>query len=189
VKAALPVLVFWISSTAIAQEKPPLPYYDWGACPFECCTYRTWEAVRPVIARKSRSRRSAAVFHIKRGEQVQGITGVVITSQYGVTEILKPLQIGYTKTSKSPELSLRAGDIIYTLHYLGEAYDLFWYHGKTYSDEISVPENAWGKVPYSDALRVKSRPKTDWWVKMKNHKGEVGWSNEVDAFAHMDACE
>ena len=23
---------------------PPVPYEEQGACPFECCTYRTWRA-------------------------------------------------------------------------------------------------------------------------------------------------
>jgi hypothetical protein len=178
-----------VCSSAFAQEKPPLPYYDWGACPFECCTYREWSTNRPVAAHKSRSNNSPAVFHVEKSQKVQGVTGVVITKEFGVTKILKPTQIGYTKTSKSPELSLRAGEVVYTLHYLGEAYDLFWYRGKTYSDQISVPEDAFGSVPFSEDLRVESRPKTEWWVKIRSEQGKVGWSKETEAFDHMDACE
>ncbi len=190
-RIALAIVVLWAGSAVAqqGQEKPPLPYYDWGACPFECCTYREWEAVKPVTAFKTRSARSSAAFQIKKGQRVQGVTGVVVTTKYGITRILKPVQIGYTSPGKSPELSLSPGDVVYTLHYQGEASDLFWYHGKTYSDQISVPENAWGNVPYHEVLRVESRPKYAWWVKVKNRQGMVGWSKETEAFAHMDSCE
>ena len=27
---------------------PALPFYDWGACPYEACAYRQWAAYRSV---------------------------------------------------------------------------------------------------------------------------------------------
>ena len=121
--------------------------------------------------------------------RVQGVTGVVVTVNYGVTKILKPVKVGYKKSGTSPELSLIAGDTIYTLHYLGEGYDLFWYRGQTYSDQIAVPEDSIGHAPYSDIVMAESRPKYEWWVKVKDSHGQMGWTDEATSFAHMDACE
>ncbi len=81
------------------------------------------------------------------------------------------------------------GEKIYTLHYLGEGNDLFWYKGNTYSDKCNVFENAFGDVPFSSDVRVEARPETSWWVKFKDSKGNVGWSEVNEHFDHMDACE
>ena len=165
---------------AAAQEQPPLPFEDAGACPFECCTYRGWEAKKPVVLYRERSEQSAVAYRAKAGEKVQGLTGVVVTNQYGVTRLLKPMTLGYRKNDEKPQLALHAGELLYTLHYEGEGVELFWYKGQTYSDQIS---------PSGDALRVESRPQYDWWVQVKSATGSIGWGKTVDAFAHMDSCE
>src|SRR5437773_1794841 len=36
--------VGFAAGLVLAGDEPELPYYDWGACPFECCTYREWIA-------------------------------------------------------------------------------------------------------------------------------------------------
>ena len=186
-------IIFILSATvATAQnlpDVPTLPYYDYGACPFECCTYKEWTATKNLKTYKKRTEQSPVSFLIKKGQFVRGLTGVVITTKYGVTKILKPIQIGYTPNSKSPELSLPSGKTVYTLHYQGEAYDLFWYKGKTYSDQISVPDNAWGTPPNSQELQIISRPKSEWWVIVQDKDGNIGWTKETDAFDHIDACE
>ncbi len=182
-------LAWAVSLPALAEEKPKLPFYDWGACPFECCTYREWETTKPVVAREEPKANARKLFTLRAQQPVTGITGVVITTKPGVTRILKPLQLGYTKDDKGPMLSLKPGEKIYTLHYVGEANDLFWYQGNTYVDQCSVPEGAFGNVPFSAEVKVESRPKTRWWVKIKDQSGRIGWVEEQDNFAHMDACE
>ena len=170
-------------------ERPPLPYADWGACPFECCTYREWTANAPLKAYGTRITKAAVVFEVKRGESVRGVTGVVITSQYGVSKVLKPIQLGYREKSDKPELSLQPGELLYTLHYLGEGMDLFWYKGKVYSDQIGGSEPD-PDPPASDLnIQTVSVAKYVWWVKIKNAKGQIGWSKETKKFDHMDACE
>ena len=37
-----------LSRAAENTEQPKLPYYDWGACPFECCTYQDWTAIKSI---------------------------------------------------------------------------------------------------------------------------------------------
>lgn len=186
------IMIILSTSLAVAQDgsdKPTLPYYDWGACPFECCTYTEWTAKRDLNIFKRRSEKSPVSFRVKKGQSVRGLTGVVITTEYGLTKIIKPIQIGYTHDSKSPELSLQPGEVVYTLHYQGEANDLFWYKGKVYSDQISVPENAWGTPPNSQALQIVSRAKYEWWAVIQDKDGNIGWTKETDAFAYIDACE
>lgn len=186
------IIITLSASSAAAQDvsdKPTLPYYDWGACPFECCTYKEWTATRNLNAYKRRSEKSPISFHVKKGRSVRGLTGVVITTKYGITKIIKPIQIGYTPDGKLPELSLQPGEVVYTLHYQGEAYDLFWYKGKAYSDQISLPKDAWGTPPNLQALQIISRPSYEWWAVIQDKDGNIGWTKETDAFAHIDACE
>lgn len=177
------------STTQNSPDKPVLPYYDWGACPFECCTYKEWTATRDLKTYKRRDEKSPVSFRVKKEQAVRGLTGIVITKKYGITKILIPIQIGYTPESKSPELSLKPGEEVYTLHYQGEAYDLFWYKGKVYYDQISVPDNAMGTPPNSQALQIVSRPKYEWWAVIQDKEGNIGWTKETDTFAHIDACE
>jgi hypothetical protein len=164
-------------------SSPKLPYYDWGACPFECCTYRTWTAKENVVIKKHRNKNSPVLYTIQKGDNVQGLTGVVITKKYGRIKALKPITL-----DKQQPISLKPGDVIYTLHYLGEGFELFWYDGKVYSDEIAAEEI--DRTPLADQpLQVLDLPVTEWWVKIRNKKGQIGWTNETDKFDHMDACE
>ena len=175
-------LIFTMPLPAVAGEQLKLPYYDWGACPFECCTYQEWETSKKVIAREKPSNTSKTLFSVPAKKPVIGITGVVITTKPGITRILKPVKLGYTKDQKGPMLSLKPGETIYTLHYLGEGYDLFWYKEGIYSDQCDLSDGDFN-------VKVESRPKTNWWVKFKDSKGRVGWSQVNNNFKHMDACE
>lgn len=183
------LLLAGVCQVSYGQKLPPLPYMDWGACPFECCTYRGWEATREVKIYTSRKEGSKISFVLAKGELAIGVTGVVLTKSYGITKILKPVKIGYTPVSTAPELSLKAGDFVYTLHYAGEASDFFWYRGSVYTDQILVPEIAMGSSPNEQSIEIVSRPDYEWWVKVQNKAGRVGWTKETKVFAHMDACE
>jgi hypothetical protein len=162
-------------------ETPPLPFEDWGACPFECCTYQDWEAITSVSAYGSRSEKSAVVFRVTKGETVRATSGVVVTTSYGKSKVLKNLELPYGKPDQPARLSLQAGDVVYTLHYVGEGVYLFWYKGKTYSDDVVFPDD--------DDLEIVSRPTSVWWVKIRDGGGKVGWTKHADAFKHVDRCE
>lgn len=173
------ILIFPLA--AIAAEKPKLPYIDQGACPFGCCTYREWNTTQAIEVRNKPSRTAEHVFDIPSGETVGALTGMVITTKTGVTRIRQPTEIGYDKEGHGPLLSLKAGERVYTLRYQGEAYDLFWYRGKIYSDQISV-EN-------STAVKIESRPQAEWWAQIRDGQGRTGWVEVTENFEHMDACE
>jgi hypothetical protein len=65
-------------------EMPPLPYEHWGACPFECCTYRRWISRADLNAQRYRDNRSPIALRIRKGEVVEAITGLVITRKPGI---------------------------------------------------------------------------------------------------------
>lgn len=179
------------SATANAvepQEFPPLPFNDWGACPFECCTYREWTTKSPIPVFKRRDEQSDVAFDLRNNERVIAITGVVVTTKFGITEILKSMQAGYLPNGKSPVLSLSRGDRVYALHYAGEGSDVFWYKGRTYIDQISVPDNAWGDVPNMSNVNIISRPEYIWWAKIRNRAGKTGWTRRTEKFSNQDAC-
>src|SRR5688572_11341642 len=85
------VLTIMGCSLAFGQRnsKPPQPYFDRGACPFECCTYRDWNVTEPTVVRKAMNDRSPVAFRLKKGERVVGVTGVVITTRPGIATVLK----------------------------------------------------------------------------------------------------
>lgn len=161
-------------------EGPPLPFHDWGGCPFECCTYRDWIATAPVTVFKKRDEKEIA-FRLRKNERVLAITGDVVTHEAGVTEIIKPLEIGYPRNGKERVLSLKPGEKVYALHYAGEGNDVFWYKGKTYIDEVVIPGDDW-------SVKIHSRPRYVWWAKIKNKAGKTGWTRRTDLFGNQDAC-
>ena len=146
---------------------PPTPYEDFGACPFEGCTYREWIARKETIIRKENNERSPAVFNVRKGEKVVGVTGTVITLQPGYAEALTRVQTegGW----------LEPGDIVYLLHYMGEGSWMIWFKGKI--DGKGMTEN----------FEILHYPETVWWVKIRNMKGQVGWSNQTENFGNVDA--
>ena len=54
------VCLLGVRSTVALQTAPALPYESPGACPFECCTYRTWtvEAHTELLRQHRRVRRA-----------------------------------------------------------------------------------------------------------------------------------
>jgi hypothetical protein len=163
---------------AADTSKPPLPYYDKGACPFECCTYRGWTTNAPVDARAEPNPKAKPVFHLDKNTPVTGVTGVVITDRYGVTRLTQPAKIGEGYTPKRRTVSLRPGDELYTLHYGGEGAVFFWHQGQTYEEILD-----------EDAVRTVSQPRYVWWVQIRTRDGRIGWTDQTKRFDHMDSCE
>lgn len=180
VRALLP-LILWGFSTSPSQGRLEVPYYDWGACPFEGCTYRAWKAVRPTMVWQERDYQSPVAYHIEPGEWVEGITGVVITYRPGLCKVLAPLSLGY-----DPSVSVGPGDMLLTLHYAGEGHELFWIKGKVYSDQLPAEEPDEDPPPPELKIQLMSRPLYAWWVKVRNKKGQVGWTDQTRNFENMD---
>jgi hypothetical protein len=168
----LPLLLLPLSTYAQkSNDSPLIPYADHGACPFECCTYRRWVANKETILRKDRRDDSPVAFKVRKGERVTAVTGVVITTEPGQARLLKPIAIADKRA--------RIGDVVYLLTDLGEGFCKVWYKGKMTEAEVYTDEAT---------FRIVSEPKSVWWVKIKNSKGQIGWSRQAENFDNKDAC-
>ena len=170
---ALRVLViFAVAHPASGQRSatPPIPYQDYGVCPFECCVYREWIATKPTILRSDKRNNASAVFTARKGERVTAITGVVVTTRAGVIRMLKRDTMHGT--------DIRAGDLLYLLTYTGEGFYKAWYKGRIL--DFGVWDNS--------SAKLLSKPQSIWWLKIRNRKGQIGWSNQPDNFDNKDSC-
>ena len=169
---AILLVVGILASVTSGQRKsmPPMPFVDKGACPFECCTYREWNVTKTTIARKNMNDASSIAFRMKTGEKVLGITGVVITSKPGEVLVLKRTKLG--------RFDLKKGDKIFLLTNLGEGFHKIWFRGKIFED-----------AAYDETkFKVIHQPTAIWWVKVKNRRGQIGWSRLPENFGNMDEC-
>lgn len=188
--AAVAVLALVCSSLAPADQgnsaSPSVPFYDWGACPFECCTYREWTANAPTTLMKETRPDSPIAFELAAGESVMGLTGVVVTSRPGRLLARRTFTLG-EKPHRTA--SVQRGDAVYVIHYTSEGFSLFWFKGRLYSDQLDVESVDDPKFPSNTDFRVMSTPKVTWWVKVRNAEGQTGWTFQSENFDHMDACE
>jgi len=95
-------------------SRPPQPFVDKGACPFECCTYRRWDVKTPTIVRSAMMDSAPVAFRLNKGEKVLGVTGVVITTQPGEVRVLKNTKVG--------KRDVKAGETLFLLTNLGEGF-------------------------------------------------------------------
>jgi len=161
-----------LSSGVLAQSGPPLPYESKGLCPFECCTYsKNWVVEKTIQVLTDRKLGSPVAFTLQKGEKVEGVTGVVVTTAMGLAK-------GIPFNPKYPG-KFKPGAEVPLLAPLGEGCYKAWVRGKgvdACSDDIAEPLRA---------------PKTEWWVQLKTSKGQVGWVRWPDGeeyFSNVDAC-
>jgi hypothetical protein len=108
---------------------------------------------------------------------------VVITLKPGKAMVKRAMTLGTGKH----QVRVEVGDVLYVLHYLGEGYYKFWFRGRIYEDEIpSINDSPEEKA--RRGIEPLSEPETVWWVKVKNRRGQVGWSKQDDHFGDMDSC-
>jgi hypothetical protein len=169
---AVMLFCFFLMLGGQVSAQPAMPYKDAGACPFECCTYREWVANKATVLRTKMSEGSQVAFRVKKGENVRGVTGVVITTTAGKVRALKNTTVGENK------VRVKAGEFLYLLTYTGEGFYETWFKGKIFSD--SFYDNT--------ALKLVSEPISVWWVKIRNRKGQTGWTKLPDNFDNKDSC-
>lgn len=163
-------LILSVSLAAIAvgaASRPPAPYIDKGACPFEGCTYRVWVAKTEIrLVESPGSKKVVGIIHA--GEHVIGITGEVRSI---------PLLVHAAKNIPDPSQPNRVlipkGAAYYVIHYLGEGYWLCWYNG-----QLTQVANFSDKGPF---------PKATWWVEIRTPSGLKGWTISNRNFDGQDA--
>lgn len=167
--AAIAVGLLAVSSSA-QRSGPRVPYVDKGACPFECCTYREWTVDKPTVMHKEMSDSSPVSFRLAKGEKVTGVTGTVITTRAGIVRVLKKNTL--------EKVRLNRGDNIFLLTYLGEGFNKIWFNGHIFQ----------GEVMDKKIFKLTRQPVSVWWVKVKNRRGQIGWSRQPDNFGNKDQC-
>ena len=145
-------------------------FEDRGACPFECCTYRKWLAQKNISAHKDMNEQSPTAFRVRKGEWVDGVTGVVVTTKLGQARVTRPIALGRYRA--------KPGELVEVLNYAGEGiYKL------RFRRTVIQPGD------YDDSgISVVKEPETIWWVQLRNKIGQLGWSKEARSFGNQDAC-
>jgi hypothetical protein len=172
------VLASFIAQGVTSPAPLKVPYYDWNACPFECCVYRTWKAEKAITVLKERRVGSPVAFELPPGEMVQAYTGVVVTTHAGELRVMKDRMIGRFN------IAVQAGDVVRVLRPEGEGYFKIWAKGHVDSEEL----NDLGDLDESTSLTLISKPRITWWVKVRTRDGRVGWTTATDDFSGIDAC-
>ena len=163
---------------------PPIPYEDPGACPFEGCVYREWQATDTVVVRRTRSTDAPIVFRVRKGETVTALTGVVVTISPGRVRFRERVDL----SSLSGAVRVEPGDTLYILTYQGEGFTKAWFKGRLY-DELDGGMEFFrcDSEPNSCVGTIVERPQRVWWVQVRNAKGQTGWTNQTTSFDGKDA--
>jgi hypothetical protein len=151
-----------------------------GACPFECCGYRTWS--EPVdLALLSEPRTGEPVDTIPAGERFEAETGVVFVT--GILLALPTDTLGPYGDPR-PDAPLPGepwrpawlpGDTLVVLDYVGEGVFNVWHEGEVMqvSQFWDSPDVDLGPGP-SRGTSIGEH-ETEWWVRARRADGTVGW--------------
>lgn len=191
-------LVLFVAQSAAGIARPPLPYVDHGACPFECCTYRDWTAETRLDAYKQHEGpgRREVVFAVNRGERVTAMTGVVVTTGAAEVRITKPttLEVHSRRFPKAPpeKVALSPGDRVFLLTPQGEGWMSGWTDDRlleSFDASRFAHAAACSSSPRCTGT-IESEAKREWWVKIRNARGQIGWvlMPRGPNFSNPDAC-
>lgn len=188
------ILVAQAQRPADLPAPPPLPYEEVGACPFECCTYRKWTVEANTVVRAERRDNSPIAFRLRRGESVDGLTGVVVTSKFGKAVVRQPTALG------EAALPVKPGEVVYIINYVGEGYWKFWVGGSFGQQQIPERDQQCAgddHQPIGDLrvanptqcdIQITTEPETVWWAEVRNRAGRIGWTRDLEHFGDIDAC-
>ena len=165
-----------------AQSGPRLPHVDYGACPFEGCTYRAWSVLDDTRLLAARRDNARVVTRVESGATVRGVTGVVVTTKLGRAVVVRQRTIGRR------QILVRPGDRVDLLHYVGEGYWKYSLRGvideEFIPDQPSCKDNS--RLVNECSIQMGEVPETVWWVKIRTRKGQEGWTREHDHFGNKD---
>ena len=179
-------LLVWDAHSAAQRGQPsgpPMPFEDVGACPFEGCVYREWTVESPVNVRTARRQGAPIAFTLSKGDRVQAITGIVVTTRPGRVQFRQPIDLSTT----SGLIKINPGETLYLLTYHGEGVTTGWFKGRLY-DEVDGQEffnGLCGRRTICNGTIVE-KPRTVWWVRVRNKARVTGWTNEPEKFGNKD---
>ena len=160
-----------------ASSKPPIPYDDYGACPFEGCVYREWVAKKDISVLKERKNDSPILCTVRAGEKIQAIFGIVTTLEPGIARAAKRIRLA--------GLIGDPGEMIYLLTYQGEGTWRTFFHG-TLVDGVPINESRYEAIKNDDPFIPEKKTNSIWWAKIETSQGNLGWTNEPWSFRNKD---
>ncbi len=177
---------------ALAQssERPSVPYIVQNACPFECCTYRDWQAYAAIPVHVKPARSAPVRFHLRNLEHMKGDSGNVIVSRLGVVVARAPFGIG-GYDEKGTVIPVPRGDTVYVLSYTGEGVWNTWYRGRVQATDQNWDEPGQTYLPgvKRSPARMVQKPKSEWWAHVTRKSGAKGWIlMDLDKVGNVDAC-
>lgn len=172
-------------SGAPPAATPPVPYEDVGACPFEGCVYREWTANAAVDLRAERNLTSPVSFRVGAGEKVTALDGIVVTTRPGRVEFDAAAEVDASGGS----FRVEAGQTVYLLTSEGEGFMKAWFNGRLYEgvDTTTFSNGACAGGPRPCIGRIVEPWQFEWWIRIRNGAGQVGWTREPEKFDNKDA--
>lgn len=143
-----------------------LPHVARPACPFECCQYGRWFALKTLRVHPRVRELRAVAFRIAAGESFTAVEGEVWINRPG--EILArgrlPLYDG-----KGGRIFAPPGSRIRLLDYLGEGGMNAWFRGEF----VGTNTEDWGRD--NSLVTFVRWPDFEWWVRIRTGDGRTGW--------------
>jgi hypothetical protein len=174
------------ATMATPPAGPRVPYESAGACPGECCAYGPWRVKEDTAALARPAADAPVAFRLRKGEAVEGLTGIVRTTKLGRAVARKPSSIGATLN-----LDVTPADEIVVLFDRGEGYWRVWLRGQVddaeLADEGDRCETKSGQ-PVECEIQIVSRPQMVWWSKVRTSAGREGWTREMNHFSGVHQC-
>lgn len=155
-----------LSAAAPATEKlPRLPIVLKDGSIGECSGYGTWWTSERTIVYRNERDRSSVAFVLKPHERFKGLTGNIHTLAWGWFVVPK----GKTVEVQGNDFrqTLQPGEKLWLTRYDSEGEWDGWYRGRT----IFVNLGEWTVLGDTTI----HRPKTEWWAKVRNQGGQIGW--------------
>ena len=155
---------------------PSLPFLLLDSCIGEKCGgyHDDWLAKKSVIVYKKRDISSSVAFKLLKNEQFEVVKQLIEIQKYGKTKIL----------ASSTQPDLKRGETIYEIVEQSEGYSLYWHKNMFFSHTFDWYNDFSAKDSGSEVSKHAKRlsyPGSIEWVKIKNKKNQVGWTNDIDA--------
>lgn len=152
------------------------PYVVQGACPHEGCRYGVWFSAEPRTLYSSPDG-SPLGARIEPGERVAALTGTVFVNPARAVVVR---DFG----------SLKAGDQVLVLDYLGEGQAVYWSNGRYFADgQPDCPRLDCTAIlrlegPRRPGVDVSNAAEYTWWVKVQRRDGTQGWIRNDSGFEY-----
>jgi hypothetical protein len=153
-----------------------------GACPFECCVYRTWTGTGEIPLRDEPRRPAPITFRIPAGEPFSADSGFVRITGVSVVAVDDSVEAGPTRFGP--------GDTLVVLDYRGEGFVNVWDGERVWEVSAFWPFSGATMSDPKGSLVDGDRYAREWWVHATTREARKGWldADSVARIQGADAC-